>query len=140
AIALVQGSILTFTFLLFGIDGAFLWGFIAAILSFLPVVGATFIWVPAGIIQLLQQDYVTGIGVFVAGIIIGTIDNFLRPVIQNKIGAMHPFESLLGIIIGVSLFGLIGIVIGPLILSYFMLTVKMFSEEYLSNSGSTAKK
>lgn len=140
AIAFVQGSILALTFLIFNIEGAFLWGSIAAILSFLPVVGASFIWIPAGLIQLLQQDYLAGIGVFVSGLIISTIDNFLRPIIQKKVGAMHPFESLLGIIIGVSLFGLIGIVIGPLLLSYFILTVKMFNEEYLSNPELGSKK
>jgi len=133
AIALIQGGILTVVFLFFGIQGAFLWGSIAAILSFLPVVGAPFVWVPAIIIQLLQQDYVAGVGIFIAGLFISTVDNFLRPVIQNKVGAIHPFESLLGIIIGISLFGLIGIVIGPLLLSYFILTVEMFSEEYLSD-------
>ncbi|MDD3247150.1 MAG: AI-2E family transporter [Methanosarcina sp.] len=133
AIALVQGGILTIVFLFFGIQGAFLWGSIAAILSFLPVVGAPFVWVPAFIIQLLQQDYTAGIGIFIAGLVISTVDNFLRPAIQNKVGAIHPFQSLLGIIIGISLFGLIGIVIGPLLLSYFILTVEMFSEEYLSD-------
>lgn len=133
AIALVQGGILTIVFLFFGIQGAFLWGSIAAILSFLPVVGAPFVWVPAVIIQLLQQDYAAGTGIFIAGLVISTVDNFLRPAIQNKVGAIHPFQSLLGIIIGISLFGLIGIVIGPLLLSYFILTVEMFSEEYLSD-------
>jgi predicted PurR-regulated permease PerM len=47
------------------------------------------------------------------------VDNFLKPIIQKKVGEIHPFLSLIGIIIGISLFGLIGIVIGPLFLSYF---------------------
>jgi predicted PurR-regulated permease PerM len=59
------------------------------------------------------------------------VDNFLKPIIQKKVGEIHPFLSLIGIIIGISLFGLIGIVIGPLFLSYFLLTVEMFSREYL---------
>ena len=132
AVALVQGGILIITFLFFDIQGAFLWGSIAAILSFLPVVGAPFVWVPAAIIQLLQADYNAGIGILIAGIFISVVDNFLRPVIQKKVGEIHPFLSLLGIVIGISLFGLIGIVIGPLLLSYFLLTVGMFSKEYLS--------
>lgn len=132
AVALVQGGILTITFLIFDIQGAFLWGSIAAILSFLPVVGAPLVWVPAAVIQLLQADYIAGIAIFAAGIFVSVIDNFLRPLIQKKVGEIHPFLSLLGIVIGVSLFGLIGIVIGPLLLSYFILTVEMFSKEYLS--------
>lgn len=132
AIALAQGGILTIVFLIFNIQGAFLWGAIAAILSFLPVVGAPLVWVPAAIVQLLQADYIAGIAILAAGLFISVIDNFLRPIIQKKVGEIHPFLSLLGIVIGVSLFGLIGIVIGPLLLSYFVLTVQMFSREYLS--------
>ena len=133
AVALIQGAILTITFLIFDIQGAILWGFIATILSFVPVFGSTLVWVPATIIQLLQGDYTAGIAILIAGLFASVIDNFLRPVIQKKVGEIHPFLSLLGIIIGVSLFGLIGIVIGPLLLSYFLLTVEMFSKEYLSD-------
>jgi predicted PurR-regulated permease PerM len=132
AIALFQGAILTVVFLIFNIQGAFLWGAIAAILSFLPVVGAPLVWVPAAIFQVLQENYIAGVCILAAGLFISVIDNFLRPIIQKKVGEIHPFLSLLGIVIGVSLFGLIGIVIGPLLLSYFVLTVQMFSREYLS--------
>ena len=132
AIALLQGALLTITFLIFNIRGAFLWGALAAIFSFLPVLGVPLIWVPAAIIQLLLKDYTAGIAIIAVGIFISVIDNFLRPIIQNRVGELHPLLSLLGIVIGVPLFGLIGIVIGPLLLSYFILTVKMFSKEYLS--------
>lgn len=132
AIALLQGAILTITFLIFNIRGAFLWGALAAIFSFLPVLGAPLIWVPAAIIQLLLKDYTAGIAILAVGIFISVIDNFLRPLIQKQVGELHPLLSLIGIVIGVSLFGLIGIVIGPLLLSYFILTVEMFSKEYLS--------
>ncbi|MGI5992591.1 MAG: AI-2E family transporter [Methanosarcina sp.] len=132
AVALAQGGILTIVFLIFNIQGAFLWGAIAAILSFLPVVGAPFVWVPAVIVQFLQTDYTAAIAILAAGLFISVLDNILRPIIQKKVGEIHPFLSLLGIVIGVSLFGLLGIVIGPLLLSYFILTVEMFSREYLS--------
>jgi len=132
AVALIQGAILTVTFLIFNIRGAFLWGAIATIFSFLPVVGAPIIWVPAAVILLVQENYIAGIAILAAGVFISVIDNFLRPVIQERVGELHPLLSLLGIIIGVPLFGLIGIVIGPLLLSYFILTVEMFSREYLS--------
>jgi predicted PurR-regulated permease PerM len=136
AIAVIEGGILTASFLIFGIQGAFLWGSIAAVLSFLPVVGTPLIWVPAIIIQFLQQDYIASAGILATGIFLTIADySLFRPVIQKKIGEIHPFQSLLGIIIGISLFGLVGIVIGPLLLAYFYLTIKMFSEEYLSDKG-----
>jgi predicted PurR-regulated permease PerM len=134
AIAVIEGGILIAAFIIFGVQGAFLWGTIAGILSFLPVVGAPLIWISATVIQLLQRDYVAAIGIFVVGVLLNIADNgFFRPVIQKKVGEIHPFQSLLGIIIGVSLFGIVGIIIGPLLLAYFYLTVKMFSEEYLSS-------
>lgn len=134
AIAIIEGGILIIAFIIFGIQGAFLWGSIAGVLSFLPVVGTPLIWIPATIIQLLQQDYTAAIGIFLTGVFLNVADNsFLRPVIQKKVGEIHPFQSLLGIVIGVPLFGLVGIIIGPLLLGYFYLTVKMFSEEYLSD-------
>ncbi len=132
ALALFQGILLTAVFLIFDIRGAFLWGALAAIFSFLPVLGAPIIWVPATIIQFLLKDYTAGIAILGVGLFLSVIDYFLRPIIQQRVGEIHPFLSLVGIVIGVSLFGLIGIVIGPLLLSYFVLTVEMFSREYLS--------
>lgn len=134
AVALFQGGILTIVFLIVKLQGAFLWGFIATILSFLPVFGSTLVWIPAAIVQLLQKNYIAGAAILAAGIFISVGDNFLRPIIQKKVGEIHPLLSMVGIVIGVSLFGLIGIIIGPLILSYFILTVEMFSKEYLSES------
>lgn len=133
-IAIIEGGVLIVSFIFFGIQGAFLWGSIAGVLSFLPVVGAPLVWIPVTIIQLLQQDYTAAAGIFATGALLNIADNsFFRPVIQKKVGEIHPFQSLLGIVIGVSLFGLVGIVIGPLLLAYFYLSTKMFSEEYLSD-------
>jgi predicted PurR-regulated permease PerM len=131
-VALFQGAILTITFLIVKIQGAFLWGSIATLLSFLPIFGSTLVWVPATVIEFLLGDYTAGSAILAAGIFVSIVDNFLRPMIQKKVGEIHPFLSLIGIIIGVSLFGLLGIIIGPLLLSYFILTLEMFSKEYLS--------
>jgi predicted PurR-regulated permease PerM len=132
AIAIFQGIILTITFFTLKIQGAFLWGFVATILAFVPVLGSTLVWVPAMIIQFLLGNYTAGITILIVGIFIGVADSFLRPIIQKKVGEIHPLLSFIGIIVGVSLFGFIGIVIGPVLISYFVLTIEMFSKEYLS--------
>jgi predicted PurR-regulated permease PerM len=134
AVALFQGAILTITFLIVEIQGAFLWGSIATLLAFVPVFGSTLVWVPATIIQFLLKDYNAGSAILIAGIFVSIVDSFLRPMIQKRVGEIHPFVSLIGIIIGVALFGLIGIIIGPLLLSYFLLTLEMFSKEYIFES------
>lgn len=132
-IAAIQGSLLAVTFYLVGIQGALLWGFVTAILSIIPVIGAPVIWLPAIIFKLIQADYYAAVVILIAGIIISNVDNFLRPFIQEKVGAIHPFISLLGIFIGIFLFGLVGIVVGPMLLASFILMLKMFNEEFLQN-------
>lgn len=129
--ALIQGGILAISFYLLHIQGPLLWGSMAAIFSFVPVIGAAAIWLPASIIQFLQHEYVAGIGILISGIFISTMDNFIRPYIQKKIGSLHPLISLIGIIVGINLFGPLGLVAGPLLLMYFILIVRMFYEEYV---------
>lgn len=130
-IAVLQGVLLAVGFLFFNIKGAFFWGFIGAILSFFPVVGTPLVWGPAVIVLFIQDNIFGAVGLLVWGLILSNVDNFLRPVLQKKIGKLHPLTSLLGIFIGVPLFGILGIVIGPLLLSYFLLIVRMFREEYV---------
>jgi len=130
-IAAVQGGLLAFTFYLLDIQGAILWGFVTLILSIMPVVGAPLVWGPAIIFKVIEGDLFAAGVIFIAGMVISNIDNFLRPYIQEKVGAIHPFVSLLGIFIGIYLFGLVGIVVGPLVLSSFLLMLRMFYEDYI---------
>lgn len=130
-IAVIQGALLTIGFLVFGINGAFVWGIVGIILSFLPVVGIPILWIPAGIIQLVSQDYTAGIGILIWGFIISNIDNVLRPALQRRFGAIHPIISIVGVFMGLNMFGLLGIIIGPLLLSYLALTLRMFNEEFI---------
>lgn len=132
-IALIQGSLLAIGFAIFGISGPVLWGLVAAVASFVPIVGTPVVWVPAALIQLLGGNIFAGIGLVGWGLIVSNVDNLLRPFIQKKVGQIHPFISLLGAVVGISLFGLIGIIIGPLLLSYFLLMLKMFKEEYVAD-------
>ncbi len=130
-IALFQGGLLGLSFFFFGIPGAFFWGVVSFILSFLPVVGIPIVWVPTALIYLLREDFFTGIGIFIIGIILSNVDNLIRPWLQQRIGKINPMITLLGVFMGIAFFGIIGLVIGPLLLSYFLLSVKFFSEEYL---------
>lgn len=129
--AIFQGGILAISFYLLSIQGPLLWGSITAIFSFVPIIGSSAVWFPAVIIQFLQQDYIAGIGILFTGIFISTADNIIRPFIQKKIGSLHPLISLIGIIIGINLFGPLGLVAGPLLLMFFLLVTRMFYEEYI---------
>jgi predicted PurR-regulated permease PerM len=132
-IAVLQGILLAIGFVLFGLKGAFFWGVIGAILSFLPVVGAPIIWFPAAFILFFQDKPGFGVGMLIWGLFLSNIDNFIRPLLQRKIGRVHPLITIIGIFIGLPFFGLLGLIIGPLLLSYFILSVQMFREEYLDH-------
>jgi predicted PurR-regulated permease PerM len=101
------------------------------ILAFLPVVGIPIIWIPVAVLQFVEGNVMGGIAIAIWGTFLSTIDNFLRPMIQRRVGSIHPFVSILGAVIGVSAFGLVGVVVGPLLLSYFILMVRMFNEEHV---------
>ena len=70
------------------------------------------------------------IGITIVGIVIAVLENF-RPMLQGKLGQMHPMASLLGVVVWIPYFGLLGVFIGPILVSYALLSVKMFKKEYL---------
>lgn len=130
-IAIIQGGFLGIGFFILGVQGAFLWGFIGVILSFIPFVGITLIWVPAGLILIAQGNVFTGVAILILGAFLSTIDNFIRPILQKRFGRIHPLVSVVGVFIGLPLFGILGLILGPLLISYFFVMLKMFREEYL---------
>lgn len=129
--ALLQGFLLAIILLIFGIKAAIFWGLVGAFLSFLPVVGPALIWVPVVILELAQGHIAAGIIITAWGFLIANIDNLLRPLLNRRVGKINQVVSLLGIFMGIVVFGLIGIVVGPIILSFFLHTMRMFQEEYL---------
>lgn len=120
-IAIVEGLLGGIGFAVAGLSSAVLWGFAMAVFSFMPIIGPFVIWVPAAIYLLVTGEIVKGIGLALYGfIIIGLADNVLRPILVGKRTQMHflvLFFSLLG---GIQLFGLLGLILGPLIIAIFV--------------------
>jgi len=129
-IAIIQGALIAMNFYFLGIPNALFWGFVAGILSFLPIIGPPVIWVPAAIFLFLTGSINKAIALIIIGILISTIDNILRPVINQKYSSIHPLTSIIGIYIGISQFGIIGVFIGPLIVAYLVLFWRLYREEY----------
>lgn len=126
-IAIVQGATLALGFYLFGIKDYFFWGVICAILSFVPLLGPPLIFVPAAIILFTQGETWQAIGLLLYGfILVINIDNVLRLVIAKKVGDIHPIITVVGVIIGIPLFGFMGLVYGPLLLSYFLIAIRIY--------------
>ena len=131
-IAAVQGSLGAVGFLIFGIPGVLLWGFVMTVLSFIPFLGSFLIWFPAGVIMLCHGNFFGGFGILIWGTgLVGTIDNIIRPKLTSALGKIHPVTVLLGVIIGIKEWGFIGLVLGPITISVLLILIRMFREEYL---------
>jgi predicted PurR-regulated permease PerM len=119
-IAAVQGIVLGISLVLLGVNGAILWGLMTGILSFLPLVGSALVWVPVAVWLAVTGHLVKGIILALVGLLIlGNVDNVVRPLLlagKSKINTLVLIVSLMG---GVSAFGFIGIVLGPLVAVLF---------------------
>jgi len=128
--ALLQGFLGGIGFLVFGFPGALLWGMVMAVLSLIPVLGSFLIWVPAGILQILSGSTGSGLGILIWGaLVVSMADNVVRPLLMKNMAGVHPVVTLLGVFAGLSLFGLIGIIIGPILFSLVLETTRMFYRE-----------
>ncbi|WP_166332827.1 AI-2E family transporter [Sphingobacterium chungjuense] len=126
-IAIVQGACLSIGFYIFGASDPFFWGVITAILSFIPLLGPPLIFVPAAVIMFSQGMTWQPIGLLIWGFgLVINIDNVLRFIIAKRMGDIHPIITVVGVIIGIPLFGLLGLVFGPLLLVYFLSAVKVY--------------
>jgi len=132
AAAMTQGILVGIAFALFGLPNALFWGVVTAVLSILPVVGSGLIWGPGVVALILDQRYGAAIGLAIIGVVVvGNIDNLIRPVVYRRWAKVHPLVTLIGAFAGVRYFGLLGLLIGPLALSYFFELISMYREEYL---------
>lgn len=133
-IAVVQGALVSITFFIFEIRDPIFWGVISTFLSFLPVVGAPLVFVPAALIELANGNDTAGWGILLCGfIVITNIDNVLRLIIAKNVADTHPIITVIGVIIGIPVFGIIGLVFGPLLLSYFILTIRIYETSKLAS-------
>lgn len=104
---------------------------LAGFASILPIIGTGLIWLPIAIYELAQGNTWQGITLILWGILfLGTIDNVIRLLLARKIADVHPIVSVLGVIMGLQYFGITGLIFGPLIISYFIIFLKMYYMEY----------
>lgn len=135
-IGLVQGFLGGLIFWILGIEAAALWGVVMGVLSFLPAVGAAIVWVPAVALLIATSRVWEGVVLLVFGtVIIGLADNVLRPILVGRDTQMPDYIVLVTTLGGLTLFGLSGVVIGPIIGALFMTVWEMFGQEYASISS-----
>jgi len=127
----VQGMLGGLMFWFLGIDGAVFWGVVMVFLSILPLVGASLVWIPAAIFLVVNGAYLKAVAMVVFGaVVIGLLDNLLRPLLIGRDTKMPDYIILLSTLGGLSLFGISGFVIGPIIAALFLAVWVMFEQEY----------
>jgi len=125
--AIVQGTVGGIGLWIFDVPSPVFWGVVMIVLSMLPVVGSFLVWFPAAVYKLVVGDVFNGVGLLLYGIlIISTIDNIIRPKIVGSRGKIHPIFVLLGVLGGLEVFGILGMIIGPLVLAILMVFLSLY--------------
>jgi predicted PurR-regulated permease PerM len=131
-IAFLQGIVALIGYLLIGVNEPWFWFVVTCITAMLPVVGAALAYVPLAIIFFANGDTTQGIIMLIFGFgIIGLVDNIFRFTLARKIGNVHPLVTVFGVIVGLKVFGFIGLIFGPLLISLFILLVRIYSNEFI---------
>jgi len=132
-IALLQGVAGLILYLILDIKEPLLWFALTAFTSILPLVGSSLAYVPLAIIQFANGETTKGIIILVYGLgVIVTMDNVFRLWLQRRIGNVHPLITLFGVFVGVPLFGFIGLIFGPLLISIFILLMRIYRVEFIA--------
>ena len=120
-IGVLQGGLAGLAFAAVGISSAVFWGTIMAVLSIIPSVGSALVWGPAAIILIASGHLAKGIGLAIfCAVVVGSLDNLLRPILVGKDTQMHELMILFGTLGGIMMFGVVGMVIGPIVAALFV--------------------
>lgn len=130
-IALFQGALGLIAYLFLGVNEPVFWFIVTCIASMMPVVGATLAYVPVALLFFANGMNGKGVIMLLYGFgIISTIDSVFRFWLQKQIGDVHPLITAFGVIVGLNLFGFIGLIFGPIVISLFILMLKIYVNEF----------
>ncbi|MFD0798401.1 AI-2E family transporter [Maribacter chungangensis] len=130
-VALGQGLVGLIGFLVFGISDPFFWAAVVTIGSMIPFVGSALGTIPVFLLALSNGQTLRAWGILIYGIVaIGATDNIFRLFVLRKLDDVHPLITLIGVVVGVPLFGFIGLIFGPLLISLFLVIIRIYKNEY----------
>jgi len=131
-LAVIQGAIATVGYFIFQTPQPIVFGLITCVATVIPIFGTGLVWFPLAAYMALSGDWFNAIGLTIyALLVISNIDNLIRFMLQKQMANTHPLITIFGVVIGLSLFGFIGVIFGPILIAVFLLCVNIFKEEFL---------
>ena len=133
-ISIIQGLTATLGYFIFGVNEWGLWGFLTGVFAFFPVVGTMIVWVPLVLYTYAIGDTWQATGLLLYSVVVtGNVDYISRVTLLKRMGDVHPVITILGVIVGLGLFGFIGLIFGPLLVSYIIVLFKIYMNEFIEN-------
>lgn len=140
-ISTIQGGFATLGYYLFGVEDFLMWGLLTGIFAFIPIIGTFVIWGPLVAFLFATGKTWEGTALLVySAVVIGNVDYLARMTLLKRIGDVHPVLTIMGVIVGLSLFGFIGLIFGPLLLSYVTVLFKIYVNEFGFDKEANASK
>ena len=132
-ISIIQGLTATLGYFIFGVNEWALWGFLTGVFAFFPVVGTMLVWVPLVIYTYVSGHTGMAVGLGLYSIIItGNVDYIARVTLLRRLGNVHPVITILGVIVGLGLFGFVGLIFGPLLENYVVVFFDIYMNEFIN--------
>lgn len=130
-LGLCQGIVAWLGYWICGVPSSLLWGLLTGICTIVPFVGTMVIWIPVAIylLSINQVGYAIGLSAYCL-VIVGGIDNVIRFMFLKQYGDVHPLITVFGVILGLGMFGVMGLIFGPLMISYLLLLIKIYRAEF----------
>ena len=136
-VAIVQAIVGLIAYIFLGVNDVWFWFVFTCIASMLPLVGSALAYVPLCIVLYVNHQNWQALVLLIYGVvIIGTVDNVFRFMLQKKMGDVHPLITVFGVIIGINLFGFVGLIFGPILISLFILLIKIYINEFVVTNTS----
>ncbi len=128
-LGIVQGLVVGIGFFIFGVPNALLLTLVAALAGIFPIIGTALVWVPMTIYFLIQGDVIATIGILIFGILSALIENMFKPIFISKRTQLNSSIVLIGMIGGLLMFGILGVILGPLILAYLLIVLELYKNK-----------
>jgi len=129
--ALAQGTVIGVAFALVQLPNPVFWGFVTACASVQPILGSAIVWLPATLLLVADHQYGRAAALGAVGLLVASqIDNVIRLVVYRRISQIHPLVTLVGAFAGMRVFGLAGLLLGPLSITYLLELLRAYREEY----------